>query len=241
LLGEQETLEVPAALRIKLNSLEPAVKASMLRGNATLNLGSFGLDSRRTSAAAAFAQPEVPRSASGFQSGRPAVHSPLDAPDVFIGGSSASPFSPPLGSRAFSKEPSSSTPASFSTFLRSSPAQSLDNARVKNFRVVLAAESPSWIHEFCAAGGYTALIERLDELLAMEWREEQHDDLLLHELLRCFVALNTTDVSCAALLFSSSAADAASRCAARKSSARLESSEAFRPAHRSSLLRKEAG
>ncbi len=33
----------------------------------------------------------------------------------------------------------------------------------------------------------------------MEWRAEQHDDMLLHELLRCFVALSTTEVGREAL------------------------------------------
>ena len=33
----------------------------------------------------------------------------------------------------------------------------------------------------------------------MEWREEQHDDQLLHELLRCVKALSTSSVGCVAL------------------------------------------
>ncbi|KAK4695552.1 hypothetical protein P7C70_g8531, partial [Phenoliferia sp. Uapishka_3] len=35
-------------------------------------------------------------------------------------------------------------------------------------------------------------MERLKELLDTEWREEQHDDQILHELLRCFKALTLT-------------------------------------------------
>lgn len=62
-------------------------------------------------------------------------------------------------------------------------------------RAVLSSESPTWIGEFVEEGGYAAMVTRLKELLALEWREEQHDDQLLHELLRCFVALSTTDVS----------------------------------------------
>jgi hypothetical protein len=38
-------------------------------------------------------------------------------------------------------------------------------------------------------GGYEGLLERLGEVLAIEWREEQHDDKILYELLRCLRAL----------------------------------------------------
>lgn len=36
-------------------------------------------------------------------------------------------------------------------------------------------------------------------MLTLENREEQHDDQILHELLRCFKALNTSAIGCAAL------------------------------------------
>uniref|UniRef100_V5EWX3 Formin GTPase-binding domain-containing protein n=1 Tax=Kalmanozyma brasiliensis (strain GHG001) TaxID=1365824 RepID=V5EWX3_KALBG len=93
---------------------------------------------------------------------------------------------------SFGKE----TPESFATMLKCTDASRIDVARVKRMRAVLAAESPIWISTFIGAecGGYDAMLARLDELLAMEWREEQHDDMLLHELLRCFVALSTTEV-----------------------------------------------
>ncbi|SNX82305.1 uncharacterized protein MEPE_01011 [Melanopsichium pennsylvanicum] len=108
-------------------------------------------------------------------------------------------------SMSFGKELASTfgkeTPESFATLLKSTDASRIDVARVKRMRAVLAAESPLWISTFIGAecAGYTAMLTRLDELLAMEWREEQHDDQLLHELLRCFVALSTTEVGRAAL------------------------------------------
>jgi len=88
------------------------------------------------------------------------------------------------------------TPDSFATMLKCTDASRIDVARVKRMRAVLAAESPAWISTFIGSecGGYDAMLTRLDDLLAMEWREEQHDDMLLHELLRCFVALSTTEV-----------------------------------------------
>lgn len=43
------------------------------------------------------------------------------------------------------------------------------------------------------------MLTRLNDLLEMEWREEQHDDQALHELLRCFKALSTSSIGCFAL------------------------------------------
>ncbi|CDR99391.1 hypothetical protein [Sporisorium scitamineum] len=103
-------------------------------------------------------------------------------------------------SMSFGKEVAASfgkeTPESFATMLKCTDASRTDVARVKRMRAVLAAESPLWISTFIGVecGGYEAMLTRLDELLAMEWREEQHDDMLLHELLRCFVVLSTTEV-----------------------------------------------
>ncbi|PWZ00972.1 hypothetical protein BCV70DRAFT_199337 [Testicularia cyperi] len=108
-------------------------------------------------------------------------------------------------SMSFGRESSASTsketPESFATMLKCTDASRVDVARVKRMRAVVASESPIWISTFVGpdVGGYDAMLHRLDDLLTMEWREEQHDDQLLHELLRCFVALNTTDVGRVAL------------------------------------------
>ncbi|GAA6015639.1 hypothetical protein JCM11491_007180 [Sporobolomyces phaffii] len=56
----------------------------------------------------------------------------------------------------------------------------------------LRNEAPGWVDDFIKAGGYSAMLTRLKELLEMEWREEQHDDQVLHELLRAFKALTLT-------------------------------------------------
>jgi hypothetical protein len=63
--------------------------------------------------------------------------------------------------------------------------------------------STSWSEEFLRLGGYSALLTRLNEILDVEWREEQHDDKVLHELLRCFKALSTSSIGCFALRSSS--------------------------------------
>ena len=88
------------------------------------------------------------------------------------------------------------TPSYFATYLKTNASSLLAVAVIKRMRAVLATESPSWINEFASEHqGYSALIARLQEVLEMEWREEQHDDMLLHELLRCLIALSTSDVS----------------------------------------------
>lgn len=43
------------------------------------------------------------------------------------------------------------------------------------------------------------MLTRLNEVLEVEWREEQHDDQMLHELLRCLKALSTSSIGCFAL------------------------------------------
>lgn len=125
-----------------------------------------------------------------------------------VAGGSSSTF-PSTSSRprsmSFGKEIAASlgkeTPESFGTMLKCTDASHIDIARIKRMRAVLAAESPAWISTLIGpeCGGYDAMLTRLDELLAMEWRDEQHDDMLLHELLRCFVVLSTTEVGRQAL------------------------------------------
>ena len=43
------------------------------------------------------------------------------------------------------------------------------------------------------------MLTRLNEILEVEWREEQRDDQMLHELLRCLKALSTSSIGCFAL------------------------------------------
>lgn len=83
------------------------------------------------------------------------------------------------------------TPVAGVQQLRAAPAARLPVELVRQVRAALATESDSWVAQYVAAGGYEALHDRLSEILGMEWREEQHDDQLLHELLRCLAALGT--------------------------------------------------
>jgi hypothetical protein len=233
-------MEVPATLRQKLITLEPKVKESMMKGQATLNLGMLSSSSsgkvrppisdqfRKSKSSGGFSNeggwedlelmvaPDLgaifgvrePRSASGMSSQSSSstesketrkgslLSPPLSSSSPFAPGSAPRSRSGSFSSLGFSASSSSgATAASFATLLKTTDSSRLDVAQVKRMRAALSSESPTWIGEFVEEGGYTAMVTRLKELLALEWREEQHDDQLLHELLRCFVALSTTDVS----------------------------------------------
>lgn len=71
----------------------------------------------------------------------------------------------------------------------------MDVARCKKLRMLLRHESTIWVKAFLEQGGYELILARLNDLLEVEWREEQHDDQMLYELLRCVKALSTSEVS----------------------------------------------
>ncbi|KAI5481888.1 hypothetical protein MNV49_000165 [Pseudohyphozyma bogoriensis] len=82
----------------------------------------------------------------------------------------------------------------WAVMMRTSKNESLDVKEVGRLRGRLRGETPKWIDEFLKHGGYTGLLERLKQVLDVEWREEQHDDQLLHELLKCMKALTLTSL-----------------------------------------------
>ncbi|CCM03607.1 uncharacterized protein FIBRA_05745 [Fibroporia radiculosa] len=91
------------------------------------------------------------------------------------------------------------TPAKWASILASVSTVQLEVETAKKLRVLLRNEPLSWTQEFLREGGYSALLTRLDEILQVEWREEQHGDKILHELLRCLKAFSTSAIGCAAL------------------------------------------
>ncbi|GLB40330.1 putative diaphanous GTPase-binding domain containing protein [Lyophyllum shimeji] len=91
------------------------------------------------------------------------------------------------------------TPTKFFSILSSTSSTQLDIEDIKKLRLLLRNETASWSQEFLSLGGYSALLTRLNEILEVEWREEQHDDQVLHELLRCLKALSTSSIGCFAL------------------------------------------
>ena len=110
------------------------------------------------------------------------------------------------------------TSSRFCTILDTTPSATLEVEIVKKLRLHLRNESAryaffppkrhrpttdlrsfSWTEEFLSEGGYDSLLARLSELLQFEWREEQHDDKLLHSLLECIKAVSTSAVGCTAI------------------------------------------
>jgi hypothetical protein len=110
------------------------------------------------------------------------------------------------------------TPSRFCTILDTTPSATLEVEIAKKLKLHLRNESAryaffpsechrptanlcrsSWTEEFLREGGYDSLLGRLSELLQFEWREEQHDDKLLHSLLECIKAISTSAVGCAAI------------------------------------------
>ncbi|KAG6813958.1 hypothetical protein H0H92_005213 [Tricholoma furcatifolium] len=91
------------------------------------------------------------------------------------------------------------TPTRFFSILSGTSSTQLAIEDIKKLRLLLRNETATWSQEFLALGGYSALLTRLNEILEVEWREEQHDDQVLHELLRCFKALSTSSIGCFAL------------------------------------------
>ncbi|KAG6853991.1 hypothetical protein C0991_011855 [Blastosporella zonata] len=95
--------------------------------------------------------------------------------------------------------PKNLSPTKFFSILSGTSSTQLDVEDIKKLRLLLRNETASWSQEFLSLGGYSALLTRLNEILEVEWREEQHDDQVLHELLRCFKALSTSSIGCFAL------------------------------------------
>ena len=87
----------------------------------------------------------------------------------------------------------------------------MEVSRCKKLRMLLRHESTTWVRRFLELGGYKLVLQRLQEVLDVEWRyalftctrmlrlicdrEEQHDDQMLYELLRCIKALSTSEAS----------------------------------------------
>lgn len=111
----------------------------------------------------------------------------------------ASPRAPPMrfsaqrALRAFHGSPvrrrkhSRFAPEAYAALLRTP----VPVARIKCLRVAIATESPAWIDKFIASGAVEALISRIYSLCDLRWREE-NDECMLHEHIRCVLALATS-------------------------------------------------
>ncbi|BEI80026.1 hypothetical protein CcaverHIS002_0105550 [Cutaneotrichosporon cavernicola] len=113
----------------------------------------------------------------------------------------SSAFLPQSPSRRGENMGPSEVPKDYVQWLSASKGTDLtmDVNKAKKLRMLLRHETTGWVASFLDAGGYTRILDRLQDLLDIEWREEQHDDQMLYEMLRCVKALGTSEVGKQAL------------------------------------------
>ncbi|KAF1950967.1 hypothetical protein CC80DRAFT_221714 [Byssothecium circinans] len=95
--------------------------------------------------------------------------------------------------RSVSKGSKAVNPDEFITYLKKSPKpQDVEVGKLHKLRLLLRNETVQWVNQFIQEGGMTELVGLLHRIIEVEWRED-HEDTLLHELLRCLKGLCTTD------------------------------------------------
>ncbi|KAI0351701.1 hypothetical protein OH77DRAFT_1486744 [Trametes cingulata] len=214
-----DDLQIPSTLRPKLATMDPTVKAAFLKSSHVLAqmrpvaaanppLTPRGLRKAHSSeslASMASPRPKKPsleqydlspapsrQFATGHSRGvsMDVRRHPVDTKPIPIA---------PLKTGKDKKKAAAITPEKYVNVLLSQSSTALDVEVVKKLRLLLRNEAASWTDAFVRSGGYEAILTRLNEILDVEWREEQHDDQMLHELLRCVKALTTSAVGCNAL------------------------------------------
>jgi hypothetical protein len=81
----------------------------------------------------------------------------------------------------------------FITYLRKTfKPQDVEVGKLHKLRLLLRNETVDWVDAFIEDGGMLELVGLLHRIMEIEWRED-HEDTLLHELLRCLKGLCTTD------------------------------------------------
>lgn len=140
-------------------------------------------------------RPAVVRKMKSFMSAK----EPTELPEGFMLVPTPSKPSSPVPGREAGKQKldakSQESAAAQAHMLKTKTLKSLDPVKdLRKLRVLLRNESIQWLQEWVRVDGYKGLIERLWEVLSLEWREEQHDDAVLLELLKCFRALLMLDV-----------------------------------------------
>ncbi|KAF2866934.1 armadillo-type protein [Massariosphaeria phaeospora] len=95
--------------------------------------------------------------------------------------------------RSSSKGAKTVTPNEFITYMqRTLKPQDVEVGKLHKLRLLLRNETVDWVNTFMQDGGMTELVGLLHRIMEVEWREE-HEDTLLHEVLRCLKGLCTTD------------------------------------------------
>ncbi|KAL6158561.1 hypothetical protein ACJBU6_02671 [Exserohilum turcicum] len=80
----------------------------------------------------------------------------------------------------------------FISYLKKTPKpQNVEVGKLHKLRLLIRNETVDWVDNFIQEGGMTELVALLHRIMEIEWRED-HEDTLLHELLRCLKGLCTT-------------------------------------------------
>ncbi|KAF2178330.1 hypothetical protein K469DRAFT_643038 [Zopfia rhizophila CBS 207.26] len=96
-------------------------------------------------------------------------------------------------SSIFSKGPKAAIPGEFVTYLKKTlKPQDVEVGKLHKLRLLLRNETVEWVDTFMQEDGMTELVGLLHRIMDVEWREE-HEDTLLHEVLRCLKGLCTAD------------------------------------------------
>jgi hypothetical protein len=83
-------------------------------------------------------------------------------------------------------------PDEFIKYLKKTPKpHDVEVGKLHKLRLLLRNETVDWVDTFILDGGMTELVALLHRIMEIEWRED-HEDTLLHELLRCLKGLCTT-------------------------------------------------
>jgi hypothetical protein len=94
--------------------------------------------------------------------------------------------------RSVSNGVKSVKPDEFIKYLRKTPKPGdVEVGKLHKLRLLLRNETVDWVDAFIQEGGMTELVALLHRIMDIEWRED-HEDTLLHELLRCIKGLCTT-------------------------------------------------
>ncbi|KAF2020538.1 hypothetical protein BU24DRAFT_338566 [Aaosphaeria arxii CBS 175.79] len=95
--------------------------------------------------------------------------------------------------KSSSKSAKSSSPDEFVTYMKkTTKPQDVEVGKLHKLRLLLRNETVEWVDLFLHEGGMTELVGLLYRIMEVEWRED-HEDQLLHEVLRCLKGLCTAD------------------------------------------------
>lgn len=95
--------------------------------------------------------------------------------------------------RSVSKGAKTVLPSEFINYMKQTPKpENVEVGKLHKLRLLLRNETVEWVDTFIEDGGLTELVGLLHRIMEIEWRED-HEDTLLHEVLRCLKGLCTAD------------------------------------------------